>query len=169
MYSRSRAHRPQENRSYRIQSHIFLPRFTWCWQCFTLSCAELASTRVHITVVPKSWIGEISDFPNSFYSQIINSIIYLYQVWEINVELITSLLYSASCFVFVFFPHKQEEIFSQFYWSIIHMSGRSPGEGNGNPFQYSYLGNSMDRGPWKGYSPWGQVKSDTTEWLTSIV
>ena len=23
---------------------------------------------------------------------------------------------------------------------------RSPGEGNGNPFQYSCLGNSMDRG-----------------------
>ena len=27
-------------------------------------------------------------------------------------------------------------------------SGRSPGEGNGNPFQYSCLGNSMDRGAW---------------------
>ena len=24
--------------------------------------------------------------------------------------------------------------------------GRSPGEGNGNPLLYSYLGNSMDRG-----------------------
>ena len=24
--------------------------------------------------------------------------------------------------------------------------GRSPGEGNGNPFQYSCLGNPMDRG-----------------------
>ena len=27
--------------------------------------------------------------------------------------------------------------------------GRSPGEGNGNPLQYSYLGNSMDRGDWR--------------------
>ena len=27
-------------------------------------------------------------------------------------------------------------------------SGRSPGEGNGNPFQYSCLENSMDRGAW---------------------
>jgi len=27
--------------------------------------------------------------------------------------------------------------------------GRSPGEGNGNPLQYSYLGNSMDRGAWE--------------------
>ena len=27
-------------------------------------------------------------------------------------------------------------------------SGRSPGEGNGNPFQYSCLEKSMDRGAW---------------------
>ena len=26
--------------------------------------------------------------------------------------------------------------------------GKSPGEGNGNPFQYSCLGNPMDRRPW---------------------
>ena len=26
--------------------------------------------------------------------------------------------------------------------------GRSPGEGNGNPLQYSYLENSMDGGAW---------------------
>jgi len=26
--------------------------------------------------------------------------------------------------------------------------GRSPGEGNGNPLQYSCLKNSMDRGAW---------------------
>ena len=28
-------------------------------------------------------------------------------------------------------------------------SGRFPGEGNGNPLQYSYLGNPMDRGAWQ--------------------
>ena len=27
-------------------------------------------------------------------------------------------------------------------------SGRSPGEGNGNPLQYSSLENPMDRGAW---------------------
>ena len=27
--------------------------------------------------------------------------------------------------------------------------GRSPGEGNGNPLQYSHLGNPMDRGAWQ--------------------
>jgi len=28
-------------------------------------------------------------------------------------------------------------------------SGRSPREGNGNPLQYSCLGNLMDRGAWQ--------------------
>ena len=31
---------------------------------------------------------------------------------------------------------------------LITGSGRSPGGGNGNPFQYSCLGNPMDRGAW---------------------
>ena len=30
----------------------------------------------------------------------------------------------------------------------IPRSGRSPGEGNGNPLQYSYLENPADRGAW---------------------
>ena len=42
-------------------------------------------------------------------------------------------------------------------------SGRSPGEGNGNPLQYSCLKNPMDRGAWLGYSPWGPKESDMTE------
>ena len=33
-------------------------------------------------------------------------------------------------------------------WSSIPRSGRSPGEGNGNPLQYSCLENSMDREAW---------------------
>ena len=32
---------------------------------------------------------------------------------------------------------------------LIHGSGKSPGEGNGNPLQYSCLGNPMDRGAWR--------------------
>ena len=32
---------------------------------------------------------------------------------------------------------------------LIPGSGRSPGEGNGNPLQYSCLENSMDRGAWQ--------------------
>ena len=44
-------------------------------------------------------------------------------------------------------------------------SERCPGEGNGNPFQYSCLENSMYRGAWQGYSPWGRKELDTTERL----
>ena len=41
--------------------------------------------------------------------------------------------------------------------------GRSPGEGNGNPLQYSCLENPMDRGARQAtYSPWGHKESDTT-------
>ena len=32
---------------------------------------------------------------------------------------------------------------------LIFGSGRFPGEGNGNPLQYSCLKNSMDRGAWQ--------------------
>ena len=46
--------------------------------------------------------------------------------------------------------------------SSIPGSGRSPGEGNGNPLQYSGLGSPMNRGAWLGYSPWGHKELDTT-------
>ena len=39
--------------------------------------------------------------------------------------------------------------------------GRSPGEGNGSPLQYSCLENPMDGGAW-----WGHKESDTTEQAT---
>ena len=45
---------------------------------------------------------------------------------------------------------------------MIPGSGRFPGEGNGNPLQYSCLENPMDRGAW---CPWGHKESDTTEQL----
>ena len=47
-------------------------------------------------------------------------------------------------------------------------SERSPGEGNGNPLQYSCLGNLMNRRSLAGYSPWGQKESDTPEHMTHI-
>ena len=39
-------------------------------------------------------------------------------------------------------------------------SGRSPGEGNGNAFQYSCLENPMDRGAWRA-TVRGVTKSQT--------
>ena len=43
--------------------------------------------------------------------------------------------------------------------SMIPGLGRSPGEENGNPLQYSYLGNSMDREAW-----WAIVHGVTKSW-----
>ena len=43
--------------------------------------------------------------------------------------------------------------------------GRSPGEGNGNPFQYSGLENSMDKGVWQDIVH-RVAESDRTERLT---
>ena len=44
----------------------------------------------------------------------------------------------------------------------IHKSGRSPGGGNDNPFQYSCLGNPMDRGAWWAIQSIGSQR-DMTE------
>ena len=40
--------------------------------------------------------------------------------------------------------------------------GRCPGEGNGNPLQYSCLGNPMDRGAWWATVHGVEKESDTT-------
>ena len=44
--------------------------------------------------------------------------------------------------------------------------GRSPGEGNGNPLQYSCLENSMDRESWRATVHGTTIELDTTEQLT---
>ena len=41
--------------------------------------------------------------------------------------------------------------------------GRSPGEGNGNSLQYSFLGNSTDRGAWQATAQGVSKESDMTE------
>ena len=45
---------------------------------------------------------------------------------------------------------------------LISGSGRFPGEGNGNPFQDSCLGNPMDRGAWQAAVPMGSQGLVTT-------
>ena len=52
---------------------------------------------------------------------------------------------------------------------LIPGSERSPGEGSGNTLWYSCLENSMDRGAWQAYSPWGLKELNTTEWLTFTI
>ena len=45
-------------------------------------------------------------------------------------------------------------------WGSVPGLGRAPGGGNGNPFQYSCLGNLMDRGAWQA-TVHGVTKSQT--------
>ena len=40
--------------------------------------------------------------------------------------------------------------------------GRAPGEENGNPLQYSCMGNPIDRGVWWAAVHGGHKESDTT-------
>ena len=51
----------------------------------------------------------------------------------------------------------------------IHRSGRSSGEGHGNPLQYSCLENSMDRGAWQATVHRVSKELDTTELLTRCI
>ena len=44
--------------------------------------------------------------------------------------------------------------------------GRTLGEGNGNPLQYSCLENPMDKGAWWATVRGGRKESDTTERVT---
>ena len=46
---------------------------------------------------------------------------------------------------------------------LIPGSGRSPGEGNGNPLQHSWLEKFHGQRSVAGYSPWGYKESDMTE------
>ena len=50
---------------------------------------------------------------------------------------------------------------------MIPGSGRSPGEGNGNPLQYSCLGNPMDRGAWRATVHGVAKELDRTERLSN--
>ena len=59
-------------------------------------------------------------------------------------------------------PDSKESAYNGRDQGSIPGSGRSPGEGNGNPLRYSYLENFLDRGSLVGYSPWGHKESDMT-------
>ena len=50
----------------------------------------------------------------------------------------------------------------------IPSSGRSPGGGHGNSFQYSCLKNPSGQRSLTGYSPWGRKELDMTEGLSTF-
>ena len=47
-------------------------------------------------------------------------------------------------------------------------SGRSHGEGNGNPLQYSCMGNLMEKGAWQAIVQGIAKDLGTTSWLNNI-
>ena len=47
--------------------------------------------------------------------------------------------------------------------------GGPPGEGNGNPVQYSCLGSPMDKGAWQATVHGGHKELDTTQHTHTIV
>ena len=55
-------------------------------------------------------------------------------------------------------PMQEIHVFNSWVWRI-------PGEGNGNPLQYSCLRNLMDIGAWQATVHGVTKESDTTEWL----
>ena len=61
----------------------------------------------------------------------------------------------------------KESAFSAGDLGLIPGSGRSPGERNGNPLQYSCLENPMDRGAWQA-TVRGVTEMDPTEGLTPL-
>ena len=73
--------------------------------------------------------------------------------------------------MWVFCPYKGEAHVSYGKESVCNAGnlgsipelGRSPGEGNGNPFQYSCLGNPMDGEAWQVTSPQGGNELDMNE------
>ena len=50
-------------------------------------------------------------------------------------------------------PEGKESVFNARDPGLIPGVGRSPGDGNGSPFQYSCLKNPIDRGAWQATVP----------------
>ena len=69
-------------------------------------------------------------------------------------------VYRLSCMGFPGSSAGKEPTLSAGDPSLIPGSGRSPGEGNGYPLQYSCLENSMDRGAW-----WATVHGVAKSWM----
>ena len=61
----------------------------------------------------------------------------------------------------------KESVCNAGYAGLIPVSGRSPGEGNGNPLQYLCLRNPTDREAWQVIVCGVTKESDTTQWLNN--
>ena len=101
--------------------------------------------------------GEVSQFPRAFIPCCLSQ---------------EGLFFVCSGLVTLRLPHwfsGKESVCNAGDTGLIPESGRSPGEGNGNPLQYSCLKKkkSHEQRSLAGYSLWGHKESDMTEHSTS--
>ena len=75
---------------------------------------------------------------------------------------VTSFLHFFQFFDFPGGPDGKASVYNAGDPDSVRGSGRSPGEGNGNPLQYSCLENAMDRGAWQATVRGVSTVSDTT-------
>ena len=99
----------------------------------------------------------LSDFTFTFINIIISSIYFIHLISLINPNFITVLPGGSDGKAFAY---NAGDLGS------IRGSGKSPGEGNGSPLQYSCLENPHYQRSLEGYSPWGCKELDMTERLT---
>ena len=91
--------------------------------------------------------------------------------WELK-ELIRGILYLFMGIISAGFPggsDGKEPAWNAGDRGLIPGSGRSPGGGNGNPFQNSCLKNTHGQRSLTGSSLRGRKELDTTEWLTQLL
>ena len=90
-----------------------------------------------------------------------NAMIFVF--WTLSFQLA---FHSSFTFITVGFPGGSDGKASACNEGLIPGSGRSPGEGNGNPFQYSCLENPMYWGAWESTVTGRRVGHD---WVTLLL
>ena len=151
----------------------------YSYHLFLISSASVRSMPFLSFIVPYfAWNGSlVSNFLKEI-SSLSHSIVFLYFLhWLLRKASYLSLLFFGTL-------HSNGYIFPSLglpWWLRCKASaynegdpgsipglGRSPGEGNGNPLQYSCLEKSHRQRSLVGYSPWGRKESDMTERLHSL-
>ena len=125
-------------------------------------------TRLHVSPPPLSTTSTALGPPFALTTSLVKDFL---QAWPAPPRGILRILHSRSlhtyCFLLQSFPGGSDSKASACNLGdlgSIPESGRSPGEGNGNPLQYSCLENPMDGGAWQSIGS-QRVRHD---WATSL-
>ena len=158
----------------KISEPVFwLPSFPVRWPCFSLGDLSIAllkilqqifiilgiKSQIFLAIASPSWIWPLPTSP----SLLLISLLFSSLCRHIN--LLTAPMHHVVLWFYLLtcFPHGssyKENAYDVGEVGLIPESGRSPGEGNDNPLQYSCLEKSMDRGVWWA-TVHGMAKSQT--------